>query len=52
MGYNTLINYYNTIFNMQKHHKYSVSEIESMYPWERDLYAEKIKQILQDQTLG
>lgn len=50
MSYNTLVNYYNTIFNMNRYHKYSVSEVENMYPWERDFYAEKIKQLLKEQA--
>lgn len=26
------------IFSMAQHHKYSITEIESMLPYERDLY--------------
>ena len=26
------------IFSMAQHHKYSISEIEAMLPYERDLY--------------
>ncbi|MBT5441072.1 MAG: hypothetical protein HOK88_07070 [Candidatus Marinimicrobia bacterium] len=28
----------NTNFAMMQHHKYSLSEIENMIPWERDVY--------------
>lgn len=38
MSHNTLANYYTTIFAMAQHHKYSITEIEDMLPFERDLY--------------
>lgn len=28
------------VFNMMQHHKYSLSEIEEMIPWERDVYVQ------------
>jgi hypothetical protein len=28
------------MFGMAQHHKYSINEIESMYPFERDIYAD------------
>jgi len=30
--------YYQMVFAMAQHHKYSISEIENMMPYERDLY--------------
>lgn len=30
--------YYQKIFAMAQHHKYSIAEIENMLPYERDLY--------------
>jgi hypothetical protein len=30
--------YYQKIFGMAQHHKYSITEIEMMLPYERDLY--------------
>jgi len=38
LSHNTLANYYTTIFAMAQHHKYSITEIEDMLPFERDLY--------------
>ena len=43
LGYNTLENYYNLIFNLAQHHKWSVTEIEAMIPWERDIYVDMLK---------
>jgi len=30
--------YYKQIFALAQHHKYSISEIENLIPYERDLY--------------
>ena len=32
------MNYYQTNFSMMQHHDYSLSELENMIPWERDIY--------------
>ena len=34
-----------------QHHKYSLSEIESLLPWERDIYVEFLKQHLEEEKL-
>lgn len=34
----SLGDYYQMIFAMAQHHKYSITEIEGMVPYERDLY--------------
>ena len=36
--HDTLSNYYTTNFSMMQHHKYSLSELEQMIPWERNIY--------------
>ena len=38
LSHNTLANYYQTNFSLMQHHKYSLSDIDGMIPWERDLY--------------
>jgi len=42
MGHNTLMNYYKSIYNMNKYHNFSPDVIENMIPFERDLYQEMI----------
>jgi hypothetical protein len=42
MFYNTLENYYRTNFSLMQHHKYSLTEIENMMPWERDIYVDML----------
>jgi 3-methyladenine DNA glycosylase AlkD len=36
--YDTLSNYYQTNFALMQHHKYSLTELENMIPWERTIY--------------
>jgi hypothetical protein len=32
------MNYYNSNFQLMQHHKYSLTELENMMPWEREVY--------------
>ena len=34
---------------MMQHHKYSLSEIEGMIPWERDIYINLLMQYLEEE---
>ena len=38
LSHNSLEFYYETIFALAQHHKYSITEIESLIPYERDIY--------------
>lgn len=42
MSYGNLMNYYKTNFALIQHHKYSLSEIENMIPFERDIYVDML----------
>jgi len=35
---NSLVKMFNENFSMMQHHKYSLTEIENMIPWEREIY--------------
>jgi hypothetical protein len=48
MIHNSLQNYYAIIFAMVQHHKYSITEIENMIPFERDIYVEMLTNYLQE----
>lgn len=37
-GYDNLKNFFSCNFGLIQHHKWSVSEIENMLPWERQTY--------------
>jgi len=38
LSHETLLNYYQTNFNLMQFHKYSLTELDSMMPWEREIY--------------
>jgi hypothetical protein len=42
MSHNNLANYYTMIFSLIQHHKYSITEIEDLMPYERDLYVDML----------
>lgn len=49
-GYDSLANYYKTNFNLMQFHKYSLSDIENMLPWERFLYIDLLKIHIEEQN--
>lgn len=44
-----LSNYYKTNFALIQHHKYSLTELENMIPWERDIYITMLVQYLEEE---
>lgn len=38
MGYDSLGNMFKTNFALMQHHKWSLSDLENMMPWERSIY--------------
>jgi hypothetical protein len=42
MNHNTLLNYMDTVFSLSQHHKYSITDIENLHPFERDYYVGKL----------
>jgi len=51
MSYSDISNYYRTIFSLVQHHKYSITELESLMPFERDLYVEMLVDYMEEQKL-
>jgi len=47
-GYSNLPLYYRTVFAMIHHHKYSLTEVENMYPYERDIFVEFIAEYMEE----
>jgi len=35
---------------MMQHHKYSLTELESMLPWERDIYVSMLIQYIEEEN--
>ena len=46
-----LANYYKINFALLQYHKYSLTEIENLIPWERDIYIGLLQQHLEDEKL-
>lgn len=48
MNHNTLGNYYETVFALAQHHKWQPSEIEELFPFERDIYVKMLVEYLEE----
>ena len=46
-----LENYYKINFALLQYHKYSLTEVENLIPWERDIYIGLLQQHLEDEKL-
>jgi hypothetical protein len=46
-----LENYYKLNFALVQYHKYSLTEIENLIPWERDIYVTLLQQHLEEEKL-
>ena len=49
-GYDNLKNYFETNFAMMQHHKYSLSDIENMIPWEKMVYVGLLINYIQEEN--
>ena len=50
MGHNNLENYYILNFALMQHHKYSLTEIENMMPYVRDIYKTMLESHIQEEN--
>lgn len=48
-GYDTLSNYYQTNFALMHHHKYSLTELENLIPWEKFIYLEMLMNVIREE---
>jgi hypothetical protein len=48
--HSTLANYYQNMFALVQHHKYSITEIEALIPYERDLYFTMLVNYIEEQN--
>ena len=46
-----LESYYRTNFALMQYHKYSLTELENMMPWERDIYTTLLQQYIEEENL-
>ena len=50
LGHNSLENYYLSNFAMIQHHKWSLTELEDMLPYERDIYVAMLKNWIEEEN--
>ena len=51
MAHEDLASYYKVNFSLMQHHKYSLTELENMIPWEREVYLSLLQQYIEEETL-
>ena len=51
MAHIDLESYYKLNFSLMQHHKYSLTEIENMMPWEREVYLGLLNQYIEEENL-
>ena len=51
MAHEDLESYFKTNFALMQHHKYSLTELENMIPWEREVYLTLLQQYIEEENL-
>ena len=51
MAHEDLASYYKLNFALIQHHKYSLTELENMMPWEREIYVSLLQQYVEEENL-
>jgi hypothetical protein len=51
MAHIELESYYRINFALMQFHKYSLTEIENLMPWERDIYLALLKQHIEEENI-
>ena len=51
MAHEDLESYYKLNFALMQHHKYSLTELENMMPWEREIYVALLQQYVEEENL-
>lgn len=51
MAHESIESYFKVNFALVQHHKYSLTELENMIPWEREIYITLLKQHIEDEKL-
>jgi hypothetical protein len=42
--------YYRLNFQLMQHHKYTLTDLENMIPWEREVYVALLKNFIEEQN--
>jgi len=51
MAHEDLVSYYKLNFALMQHHKYSLTELENMMPWEREIYLALLTDYIESENL-
>ena len=51
MAHTSVESYYSINFALMQHHKYSLTELENMIPWEREIYVSMLEQYIEEENL-
>jgi len=51
MAHEDLESYFKINFSLMQHHKYSLTELENMIPWEREVYLTLLQQFIEEENL-
>jgi len=51
MSHISLESYFKLNFALMQHHKYSLTELENMMPWEREIYISLLQQYVEEENL-
>lgn len=46
-----LESYFKINFALMQHHKYSLTELENMIPWEKEIYVSLLTQYIEEENL-
>lgn len=49
MSHDSLMNHYQTNFQLMQHHNYSLTDLENMIPYERMIYVQLLENFLKEQ---
>jgi hypothetical protein len=49
MGHDRLGNHFKTNFSLMQHHKWSLSDMDALIPWERYIYVELLQEFLKEE---
>ena len=50
MSHTSLEVYFKTNFALMQYHKYSLSDLENMMPWEREVYVTLLQQYIEEEN--
>ena len=51
MAHTNIESYFRINFALMQHHKYSLTELENMIPWEKEIYLAFLQQYIDEENL-